>query len=1225
VAGAKKLGSVALDWVKGDPHEQLAAALAGRVTENDFQLVRFDSLVRDEKYVNFISDTRQTFEFDEDRAAYIVRGHVGDIRGETETDALVGRVVDLLRALLPTVVERREAIGLQTALQHQDSANVTRAVEANQQTLNSLHDAMAQLQAAEAQRMQPPLVVESHWFSGRASDAWTRLLESDAREALELRQHLGEEPTAETVGEYLARTDRAPPAVWETVVSVADELGKWDLVQEAALRYADADGSDRVRGLAWAASAADGRGDDAARDELMRQARELNDRHPSLLLMQARTTRDPHERLQVLERVEPLNEQQAVVLEAVRAHAFLEAGDADAAYVAVRSAKGIDPDDVLAAEIEAALLVEDARRGKGLTWENAMTVVENLSRVRDRLRAAKRFNLSVEVAGKIAQAYLLFGGGPNDVASVATDLAPEERVRDETALLAAALLATDDGDGALELLPQSPETEYARYVFASALLKSDPPRFRRDGIAILDELLEAEDLSLRPEAAWLRAGAAVLDEPAPESEEALAVLDEHDPIRARLIRAAVAERKHGDPVEAEAILSAGGEQAELLIERGRLAAKADNWEDAIALYRRASQLDPTPTNELAFADALLQAGQREAALEEALRIARRAGYPPYVRRAAYRLAYGLTQRSGDLEKQADLAEEWLTVDDANLELLWSYVWVLARLARYREARSLVDRNQLHPTTAQEAEPFADVLVHTSPAEEALSTLLPLLDELPGELPGLELRIGMLGMAVDNAKVDPKLVARAANLLETYPDRYAGAAVQKVELDPGDPLRDIRPILEERARAAEQVAQALRDGEAPLAALAATTGRDIGALLLELNVIPLGFGIAELDALELADARDAIGKPVVWESTAINVAGGLGERLFERVRGAFQTPTVAQAVVDDARLGARDAMTAEPTATLGLDPSTGEVFYREYAPGEREREGHRAATVLDLFKDLTVVPNVDEQSEGDIGKWIRENGHLDNPALATAEATLAVVERVRAPLYSDDPVLRVHAKSSGCGAFGTPTLLRAMSDAGMIEAADFDGAIATLLRTGAQGIPVDAFDPVRAARSAGWAITEEIGVFMRDERRWNNDFEANLERWQAFLRVAFAEASFRQFEHWVFRFVDAMMLALPQNDPEHILAIAAISATTTPIDEQERKYRERLLSALNFVRQFYGVDKRIGVLVMEWRARTESVAPAEEHPEDDEAPRPPSDETPPAKEPPDPQADRTPRT
>ena len=115
IAGAKKLGWLVIDWAKADPPELLIGALAGRIQENDFVALGFDSLLRDEMYVNLIADTRQSLRFDEVRATYIVRGHVSDIRSDEETAALVQRVVGLLRDLLPSVVGGREAVVLQTA------------------------------------------------------------------------------------------------------------------------------------------------------------------------------------------------------------------------------------------------------------------------------------------------------------------------------------------------------------------------------------------------------------------------------------------------------------------------------------------------------------------------------------------------------------------------------------------------------------------------------------------------------------------------------------------------------------------------------------------------------------------------------------------------------------------------------------------------------------------------------------------------------------------------------------------------------------------------------------------------------------------------------------------------------------------------------------------------------------------------------------------------------
>ncbi len=379
------------------------------------------------------------------------------------------------------------------------------------------------------------------------------------------------------------------------------------------------------------------------------------------------------------------------------------------------------------------------------------------------------------------------------------------------------------------------------------------------------------------------------------------------------------------------------------------------------------------------------------------------------------------------------------------------------------------------------------------------------------------------------------------------------------------------------------------GEIPLAALAAATGSDVGSLLVGLNVLPLGFGNSELDALELDDSRTAIGNHVLIESTAINIAGGLGQPLFDKIRRAFRTPVVAQAVVDDARIGARDAISPTPTATMGYDPDTGRVFYHEYAPGELERDAFRAESILGLFDGMTDLPNADEANEGEIGKWIRENGHLDHPTLATTEATLAVAERLGYAIYADDPVVRAHARRLGFSAFGTPSLLFAMRERGMVDDAEVDAATWILLRSGAQGIPTEMFDPVAACRAADWTLTFETRAFLVDRRRWNDDFEVNLRRWHDFLRSAVKEASRKKFRDWVFRVVDAVVLGLPGNEPADVFAVVAVGATFGPMSESERLYRVRLLEALEYIRFFYGINKRVGVLVAEWKLRSERSA------------------------------------
>jgi hypothetical protein len=1200
VAGVGRLGAYASGWVKGSPPERLAAALAASMDENQYQFLSFQSLVDDDEYRLLVEDANKQLRFDDARAAAILRRYVDDIRGEEQTKKLVGDVAELLRALLPLFASGgSKALALQTGLQHQDAVKAQRVLDETWKGIEQIQETLASMAAANGAAAAPQtLILDRHWLSGRATEAWQRLLDENPDAAARLRQRLGDEPTDERIREYLTAGDDATALVWETVMTIADEQGESELAEEAALRYANSDGADPVRGLAWAAGLADQRSATELRDQLRDQARALDERHPSLLLLDARLTPDPRARLGMLADVEPIDDRQRAALEGARALAHLQMGDADAAFSDLARAKAADPNDLLAAEVEASLIVADAREGRGLTWQKAETAIDDLVRVRDRLRAAKRFDLSVQILGKITQVHLLFGGGPRQIREAVASLLPEERSRDEIAQIAAALVASGDAAGALELLPADPHDEYARFVLASALLSADKDRFLREGVPILDELLEAQDEALRPEAAWLRAGAGLVDDPAPGSDDALAVLDEHDPVRARLYRAVLAERS--DPAEAEAILIAGGEQPELLIERGRLAAKAGDPEKAIALYRRVTQLDPSPINQLAFADALREAGQRDAARQEALAIARRGEYPPYVRDTAYRIAYTIAQESRDLGALADIAEEWLSFDEKNPKVAWSFVWSLVRLARYGEARSVVERRGLRPADEQDAELYADVLIHTAPPEEALERLLAVADDVP-DVRGVEARLAMLALAVDAERVPPESLERAAARLQSYPQQFPEGGIQQYEIDLADPLRDIRPHLERRAQAVAEVSEALTRGEVPLAAVAAATGRDVGSLLLGLNLLPLGFGNAAVDALELQDARQAVGNPVVWESTAINVGGGLGRSISDKIRGAFQTPTVAQAVIDDARLGAHDAMAAVPAGTLGMNPSTGEVFYHEYEPGELDREAHRAKSILGLLNGFNVSPNVDESSEGVIGKWVREEGHLENPALATAEATLAVVERTAFPLYSDDPLLRAHARGVGVGAFGTPCLLQAMQEQGMLDAVEVGEAIATLLRSGAQGIPTDLFDPVAAARAADWELTLELRSFLLDVRRWNNDLEANLRRWHAFLRTAVTEATYTQFRRWAFRVVDAMMLALPDNDPEVIVAGAATAALAEESTEVEQSYRRQLLSALNSVRSVYGIKKSVGRLVSEWDARAQA-AMSEQHDDAQAAPQ-----------------------
>jgi hypothetical protein len=169
-----------------------------------------------------------------------------------EFEALVTRIVTILRNLLPAVLHGgSEALSLQGALQHQDSLEVREALETNRVELSAIQEAIADLTAtANAQQAGEVIVLDRQWLTGQASEAWSRLVEVDERAAAELRERLGDRPTASAVRAYVETLDAAPLEVWETVIAIVDELGDPQLLGEVAVRYAESEGADRVRGLA---------------------------------------------------------------------------------------------------------------------------------------------------------------------------------------------------------------------------------------------------------------------------------------------------------------------------------------------------------------------------------------------------------------------------------------------------------------------------------------------------------------------------------------------------------------------------------------------------------------------------------------------------------------------------------------------------------------------------------------------------------------------------------------------------------------------------------------------------------------------------------------------------------------------------------------------------------------------------------------------------------------
>jgi hypothetical protein len=179
LTGVKRLGGYAADWVKGPAPERLAAALAARMQENEYQLLSFQSLVNDEEYRLLVEDVNEQLQFDEARAAAILRRHVDDIRGDVQTDQLVERVAALLHALLPLFASGgSKALALQTGLHHQDALKTQRALDENRKALQEIQGRLASITAASGGVPAVETVIfDRQWLSGRASDAWRRLLD----------------------------------------------------------------------------------------------------------------------------------------------------------------------------------------------------------------------------------------------------------------------------------------------------------------------------------------------------------------------------------------------------------------------------------------------------------------------------------------------------------------------------------------------------------------------------------------------------------------------------------------------------------------------------------------------------------------------------------------------------------------------------------------------------------------------------------------------------------------------------------------------------------------------------------------------------------------------------------------------------------------------------------------------------------------------------------------
>ncbi len=991
------------------------------------------------------------------------------------------------------------------------------------------------------------------WEGIRGTSFLARLRTTEPKDAEILDRELGESPSHDTLLQLASNVpawlEGASYRVWETLAQFSDDLGEWSAAADLFHGAAERVETDEKRAslLARAAAGADLAGETQRGEQLLAEAEALDPQSISVILERARRADDPSARIEILAGAEGGTDEHRAYVLANRAFALLEVGDAGRARAAAQEAYELAPELPNVREAIAMVALWDAanrrQAGRAPDYREIENAAEIFRALREELVSAERWDESAALLGRTVDA-LVFAGQDREAEELLASARPEELAGSGADQLAAAALDALDFDRVVTILSERDQLDdQARIALAAALMSRDPERFVDEGVNLLERVFDDEDSRFRGQAAWILAGSLPLVGDSQAGHKGLAYLEDTDPVQAAIVRSKLAD---ADPDEADAVLIPYQYDLRALRHRVALAAEAGNRERALELFDLFLAREPDPEVRLWRATFLEELPDAEAAVDAFAEIARDATVPERFRRIAYGRAARLADAMHLFDRVASFVDEWRELEPLNRRLVVHEVAALGRLGRYAEARDVLNRTGFEPQTESEAALVGEAIYWTSEGQERLKLLVELSDRFERAEETLELKIGVLGSASDTEGIDSALLERAGRSLVEFPERFpdskAVVAVPAERL-----LEELEEPLRRRAEQGRELFEQFLQGQAPVALLAAHAGKQTGEVWDRLTQLPLGFSDRALEAQELTDAARAIDDGAVIDSSALYIAGGLD--LADLVVSSLPRAVLPESVLADSIRGAIDIgdSGSEVLKSIQYDLEAGGLRLIELSPAETTRTRAREAGMLEFARRIQPIPDEAPDASGEMNQWLSE--HQPEGPLRAVASVLAASERERLPVYADDRVVRLEARRLGLATFGTPALMRALRERGLLSPEAEERARKRLAISGAQGTLDTWTGVVEAIREDEYALTEVTSAWIRDPEPWRHDTEATVSAAVVLLEAVWKERP-EGASVWIQRVLDAMMAASSEMSKEKVASglLQAIAQSTDTPDE-----------------------------------------------------------------------------
>lgn len=266
-------------------------------------------------------------------------------------------------------------------------------------------------------------------------------------------------------------------------------------------------------------------------------------------------------------------------------------------------------------------------------------------------------------------------------------------------------------------------------------------------------------------------------------------------------------------------------------------------------------------------------------------------------------------------------------------------------------------------------------------------------------------------------LSPQHLARFQAELVAFAQRYPDGPIT---IDPANvDLREvIRAQLVPNAGQLNDAADLVRAGKLPLGALAAASSRPYTTVLIEQSCGIQYAVTADSEAFkrEIEIAKQALNGEVVIEPSTLALVTLLPQR-WPTLRSAFSAvrlPRPALVDIDNARTEL--ARVPGFSYSIGYDPASDALVRTETSLAEHQRLHQRILKVEEAARQLVVTDSRQPRSPDLHQAW---------------SSAISLAKERCLPLWSDDVALRSIAADQDVPAFGTYTLLAALTEAGLI--------------------------------------------------------------------------------------------------------------------------------------------------------------------------------------------------